>query len=253
MAYALVFGSVARGTPRPESDVDVALGLFPGASRDAQALGGLAARLTAAAGREAHVVLLDEAPAPLAYRIFRDGRVCSSGIARRWSRERRVRCSSTSISSPSRSGARRVSCALRPPVVDSALLAARIATVRDATSRIRSVLPRSPNDFLKDRTTREVVTLNLFVAIQACLDLAAHWLADAGLAVPATYGEIFAALAAHGVMPHALADRLAAAAAFRNLVAHQYGALDWTRVHAVAVSGLDDLEAFCAALASGTA
>ena len=75
MAYALVFGSVARGTPRPESDVDVALGLFPGASRDAQALGGLAARLTAAAGREAHVVLLDEAPAPLAYRIFRDGRV----------------------------------------------------------------------------------------------------------------------------------------------------------------------------------
>ena len=146
-----------------------------------------------------------------------------------------------------------MSCALPPLVVDSALVAARVATVRDATSRIRSVLPRSPDDFLKDRTTREVVTLNLFVAIQACLDLAAHWLADAGLAVPATYGEVFAALAVHGVIPHALADRLAAAAAFRNLVAHQYGALDWTRVHAVAVSGLDDLEAFCAALASGTA
>jgi uncharacterized protein YutE (UPF0331/DUF86 family) len=146
-----------------------------------------------------------------------------------------------------------VSCALPQLVVDSALVAARVATVRDATSRIRSVLPRAPDDFLKDRTTREVVTLNLFVAIQACLDLAAHWLADAGLAVPATYGEVFAALAAHGVIPHALTDRLAAAAAFRNLVAHQYGVLDWARVHAVATSGLDDLEAFCAALAGGTA
>jgi predicted nucleotidyltransferase len=75
VAYALVFGSLARGTARPDSDVDVAVALFPGGSRDARALGGLAARLTAAAGREAHVVLLDEAPAPLAYRIFRDGRV----------------------------------------------------------------------------------------------------------------------------------------------------------------------------------
>ena len=134
-------------------------------------------------------------------------------------------------------------------MVDSALLAARIATVRDATSRVRSVLPRSPEGFGRDRTTREVVTLNLFVAIQACLDLAAHWLADAGWDVPATYGEVFVALAEHDVIPPALADRLAAAAAFRNLVAHQYGALDWDRVHGVAASGLDDLEAFCAALA----
>jgi predicted nucleotidyltransferase len=75
VAYALVFGSLARGTARPDSDVDVALELFPGAPRDARAIGALAARLTAAAGREAHVVLLDEAPSPLAYRIFRDGHV----------------------------------------------------------------------------------------------------------------------------------------------------------------------------------
>jgi len=75
VAYALAFGSPARGTARPDSDVDLALGLSAGAPRDAQALGRLAARLTAAAGREAHLVLLDEAPAPLAYRIFRDGHV----------------------------------------------------------------------------------------------------------------------------------------------------------------------------------
>ena len=75
VAYALAFGSTARGTARPDSDVDLALGLSAGAPRDAQALGRLAARLTAAAGREAHLVLLDEAPAPLAYRIFRDGHV----------------------------------------------------------------------------------------------------------------------------------------------------------------------------------
>ena len=134
-------------------------------------------------------------------------------------------------------------------MVDSALLAARIAAVRDATSRVRSVLPRSPEELAADRTTREIITLNLFVAIQACLDLASHWLADAGWDVPATYGEVFAALAEHAVIPRDLAERLAGAAAFRNLVAHQYGALDWDRVHGIATSSLDDLETFCATLA----
>jgi uncharacterized protein YutE (UPF0331/DUF86 family) len=133
-------------------------------------------------------------------------------------------------------------------VVDSALLAARIAAVHDATARMRAVLPASAEAFIADRTTREVVTLNLPVAIQACLDLATHWLADAGWDVPETYADVFAALAEHAVIPRELAARLAAAA-FRNLVAHQYGALDWRRVYVLATSGLGDLDAFCATLA----
>lgn len=72
---AVLFGSRARGTERADSDVDVAIELTAGARRDAGALGGLAARLESAVGRPVGVVLLDEAPAPLAYRIFRDGRL----------------------------------------------------------------------------------------------------------------------------------------------------------------------------------
>ena len=134
-------------------------------------------------------------------------------------------------------------------MVDSALLAAKIAAVRDATARVRAVLPGSADAFAADRTAREVVTLNLFVAIQGCLDLAAHWLADAGWDLPGTYGDVFAALAEHAVIPRGLASRLAAAAAFRNLVAHQYGILDWRRVYALATSDLGDLDTFCATLA----
>jgi predicted nucleotidyltransferase len=75
VAYALAFGSAARGTARPDSDVDVALGLRPGAPRDVGSLGRLAARLESAVGRPVDLVLLDEAPPGLAYRAFRDGRV----------------------------------------------------------------------------------------------------------------------------------------------------------------------------------
>lgn len=72
--YALMFGSRARGTVHPESDIDVAVGLADGVRLDTLALGGLISRLEEAAGAPVDLVLLDEASPGLAYRIFRDGR-----------------------------------------------------------------------------------------------------------------------------------------------------------------------------------
>lgn len=134
-------------------------------------------------------------------------------------------------------------------MVDRAVLAEKIASVRDAVARIREVLPPSSDALLADRTRREVVILNLFIALQDCLALAAHWLADAGLDVPQSYAEVFRRLGERGVIDPELAARLAAAAGLRNLVAHRYGALDWQRIHAFAATRLDDLLAFCEALA----
>jgi len=73
VAYALLFGSHARGTAHAASDVDIAVELRSGAARDVRALGALASRLESAAGRPIDLVLVDEAPIGLAYRIFRDG------------------------------------------------------------------------------------------------------------------------------------------------------------------------------------
>ncbi len=74
IAYAMLFGSRATGTARTDSDVDVAIGLAGGQPLELVALGALAADLEAAAGSPVDLVLLDEAPPGLAYRVFRDGR-----------------------------------------------------------------------------------------------------------------------------------------------------------------------------------
>ena len=58
-------------------------------------------------------------------------------------------------------------------MVDAALLAAKISMIRDAVARISAVLPATLSQFESDQTAREVVTLNLFVAIQECVALAA--------------------------------------------------------------------------------
>jgi uncharacterized protein YutE (UPF0331/DUF86 family) len=130
-------------------------------------------------------------------------------------------------------------------VVDKAILAAKVAAIRDAVDRIRTVLPPTAAEFVADRTVREVVTLNLFLALQDAIALATHWLADAGVDVPATYGETFSRLAARGVLDPALAGRLRAAVGLRNLIAHQYGAIDYGRLFRVAADDSADLLQFC--------
>lgn len=130
-------------------------------------------------------------------------------------------------------------------MVDKAIVAARVAAVRDAVTRIRSVLLPDAASFQSDRTAREVVILNLFVALQDVLSLATHWLSDEGKAVPQSYRDVFLLMGEGGVVPKDLAARLAAAAGLRNLVAHQYAVIDWIRIHEIASHHLDDLLQFC--------
>lgn len=138
-------------------------------------------------------------------------------------------------------------------MVDRTVLAGKLAAIRDAVKRIAEVLPATSEEFRANRTAREIVTLNLFLALQECIALATHWLADAGWEVPGTYGEVFAALGERGVLDRQLAERLRSAAGLRNLIAHQYGVLDQDRIFAIATSQRSDLLAFCEQLANAAA
>jgi predicted nucleotidyltransferase len=73
IAFALLFGSVARETSSPHSDMDIAVGLQQGVSLTTRDIGSLIADLERAAGRAIDLVLLESAPPALAYRVFRDG------------------------------------------------------------------------------------------------------------------------------------------------------------------------------------
>ena len=134
-------------------------------------------------------------------------------------------------------------------MVDATLRSAKIAAIFDAVQRIRETLPETAQLLEKDRSAREIVILNLYVAIQAAIDLALHWVADEGWAVPESYGKAFLVLAEHRVIERDLAKKLFNAAGLRNLIAHRYGEIDVERLHASASADLDDLIAFCRVLA----
>jgi predicted nucleotidyltransferase len=66
IAYALIFGSMARTGGHAHSDVDVAIGFIDTQAASVTELGDLAARLEMAAGRPVDLVLMDEARRALA-------------------------------------------------------------------------------------------------------------------------------------------------------------------------------------------
>ena len=74
LAYALVFGSTARGSAHPGSDIDIAIGLIPGARYSAPDVGALVSALEQTSGQTVDLVILDEASPAVAYRVFRDAR-----------------------------------------------------------------------------------------------------------------------------------------------------------------------------------
>jgi uncharacterized protein len=76
VAYALLFGSSARDTSHKGSDLDVAIAFRSRLTMDTRALGEFVSALeSAVGGRRVDLLLIDEAPPAVAYRVFRDGAV----------------------------------------------------------------------------------------------------------------------------------------------------------------------------------
>lgn len=74
-AFAIVFGSMARGTSHAGSDLDIALGFTGGHRRpSAREIGAIVSDLEEATGHTVALLDLDNAPPGVAYRVFRDGK-----------------------------------------------------------------------------------------------------------------------------------------------------------------------------------
>jgi uncharacterized protein YutE (UPF0331/DUF86 family) len=134
-------------------------------------------------------------------------------------------------------------------MVDHDVLARRIATATARLRDVRELLDRSREDFLADVRGRDLTAFYLQLAIQDCIDLASHWVSDAGWTPPEDAGSAFDTLADHGVIPRELATILRQAVGLRNVIAHGYAALDHGRFFVEVREALPELERYLAALA----
>jgi uncharacterized protein YutE (UPF0331/DUF86 family) len=87
----------------------------------------------------------------------------------------------------------------------------------------------------------------LQLAVQVCIDVGAHLIAELGLPPADDYGGVFSRLEEAEILDADLAGRLRKAAGLRNLLVHGYAEVDDRKVWE-ALAGLDDLRDYAAAV-----
>jgi uncharacterized protein YutE (UPF0331/DUF86 family) len=86
-------------------------------------------------------------------------------------------------------------------------------------------------EFMQDEYLRDIVERNLEVAAQACIDIANRIIALEGLEKPTDYYEAIIRLGEEGILSYDSAQKLAPIAGFRNILIHEYLAIDWDEVY----------------------
>ena len=135
-------------------------------------------------------------------------------------------------------------------MVDEHVVTQKLKEIVRRIARARALCPASPEDFAEDENALELVSFNLLLAVQACVDLATHLIADESWEPAATAREAFERLQERGVISQETLQALRKATGLRNIVAHGYSGIDPMQVHAAATAGLGDLERFAAEISA---
>ena len=129
--------------------------------------------------------------------------------------------------------------------MDEQLVAQKLEFLRRCIQRVESRLPKNLSALLEDVDAQDIISLNLTRAVQMCVDIASHWLAEHAEATsPKTMGQTFEALATSGVIDHGLAQRMRKSVGFRNVMVHNYDEVNWEIVFSICKFHLDDFKEF---------
>jgi uncharacterized protein YutE (UPF0331/DUF86 family) len=135
-----------------------------------------------------------------------------------------------------------------PIVVDPDVIARRLLALSETLQYLDARLPEITAERLAaDPLLQAGVERWLQVAIESCIDIAYHVVAERGWTPPETARGAFETLAVNGLLSRELAERLSRAAGMRNILVHDYIRVDRailasavrTRGHPSAAAGLD--------------
>jgi len=129
-------------------------------------------------------------------------------------------------------------------VVDRDLILRKLADLQQYLEQVSEYRGVSVDEYRRDWKIQRIVERTLQIAIEACVDVAAHIIADRGLRVPATYAEAFEVLGEAGLLDGALQAAMVRMAKFRNVIVHEYARVDAEIVVRILGQHLDDLTRF---------
>ena len=127
-------------------------------------------------------------------------------------------------------------------MADTPKIDSRLGRLDGLLASLEVVHERGRGAYEGDPDVADATRYRLQLAVQVCIDLAAHLVARSGRRIPDRYKDLFTDLVADGLDPE-LASRLSEAAGFRNVIVHDYLDVDDDVVWG-SLGRLDDLRGF---------
>lgn len=103
---------------------------------------------------------------------------------------------------------------------------------------------------MEDRDLQDIICINLERAVQICVDLASHIIAESEMQAPGSMGECFEQLRKHNMLSDELAARMKKAVGFRNISVHAYQEINWEVVYSIITKRLIDFVDFAKAISN---
>ena len=97
---------------------------------------------------------------------------------------------------------------------------------------------------MSDLDRQDVVSFNLHLAVENCIDIAAHIISENGWGVPGSASEMFYLLEDREILDPELTERMIKAVGLRNLIVHEYGKIDLNLLFATVRNNLNDLNSY---------
>jgi uncharacterized protein YutE (UPF0331/DUF86 family) len=129
-------------------------------------------------------------------------------------------------------------------VVDRDLVLRKLADLDQYLGQIAEYRNITVEQYRGDWKTQRIIERTLQMAIEVCLDVATHIIADRGLRVPTTYAEAFEFLGEAGLLDPIMRDVMIRMSRFRNLIVHEYARVDPAMVVRIVREHLADLARF---------
>ncbi len=115
--------------------------------------------------------------------------------------------------------------------MDKIIIVEKLAALADRIERVEALVPVRYEDFENDRDVNELVELNFCKAVQYCVDIAMHAIAQVGNERPDGMADAFDSLRRMGAISDSTANTLKGAVRIRNIATHTYAKLDLRILH----------------------
>jgi uncharacterized protein YutE (UPF0331/DUF86 family) len=129
-------------------------------------------------------------------------------------------------------------------MVDREIYSRRLEALRSYFGKLKAFLETDEAEFVREPALHDLAERYLHLAVEACLDLANHWIAERALPVPDANRDSFTVLEKAGELSPELAERLRGWAGFRNVLVHEYLEIDHAIAYRAIQEELGDLESF---------